>query len=81
MGAYAIELTVDEEQVERGLRGNLLMTVAREVVPELTSSDSTQDASTQKPIRTNYGLIPAIPFEVSKQKPARNSNKSPSQRR
>lgn len=70
-GAYAIELTVDEEQAERGLRGNLLMTVTREVVPELTSSDTAEAASTQKPLLTNYGLLPAIPFEVSKQKPRR----------
>ncbi len=71
MGAYAIELTVDDEQVARGLRGNLLMTASREVASELTSSASTESAATQKPLRTDYGLLPAIPFEVSNQKPRR----------
>lgn len=71
MGAYAIELTVDEEQVERGLRGNLLMTLTREVMPEATSPDSNEAAPTAKPWSTNYGLLPAIPFEISKQKSRR----------
>lgn len=71
MGAYAIELTVDEEQVERGLRGNLLMTLTREVMPEATSADSNEAAPTAKPWSTNYGLLPAIPFEISKQKSRR----------
>ena len=71
MGAYAIELTVDEKQVERGLQGNLLMTLTREVTPEPAASDPPEAAATRKPQRTDYGLLPAIPFEVSKQKPRR----------
>ncbi len=71
MGAYAIELTVDEEQVKPGLQGNLLMTLTREVTFEPTSTDPAEAASTREPWRTDYGLLPAIPFEVSKQKPRR----------
>ena len=67
LGAYAIELTVDRQQVERGLRGNLLIALTREVSLEPVSSDPTEAVSTRKPLRTDYGLLPAIPFEVSKQ--------------
>ncbi len=77
MGAYAIELTVDGEHVERGLRGNLLMTLTREVTPEPAASDSAEATAAQQPVRTNYGLLPAIPFEVSNLKPRSKPKKTP----
>ena len=59
MGGAAIELKTGEG-IEPGLRGNLILGLSREYTPEPTESDAAP-----KTRQTNYGLLPAIPFEVS----------------
>jgi len=61
-GAPAIKISTDEE-VDPELRGNLLISVYREYTPKPTESNPAPRAR-----RTDYGYLPAIPFEVSKRK-------------
>ena len=65
-GAFAIQLSTSAEEVEPGLRGNLLISVYKEYTPEPTESDP----SPQKR-RTDFGFLPAIPFEVAQRKSTR----------
>ncbi len=64
-GIPAVELATTEE-VPPGLRGNLLLSVYREYTPQPTESDPAP-----RPRRTDYGYLPAIPFEVSQRKSTR----------
>ena len=59
--ATAIEFDVSPDEFEPGLRGNLLFSVYKEYTPEPTENDPAPRAR-----RTDYGLLPAIPFEISK---------------
>ncbi len=61
-----IEIKTDD-QVQPGLRGNLIISLTREFTVEATEPNATP-----KTRRTNYGWLPAIPFEVSERKTARN---------
>jgi hypothetical protein len=65
-GAFAIQLTTVEEEVEPGLRGNLIMSVYKEYTPAPTEENPAPRAR-----RTDYGFLPAIPFEVSQRKSVR----------
>ncbi len=62
-GALAIQLSTSADEVEPGLRGNLLISVYKEYTPEPTESDPSPRTR-----RTDYGFLPAIPFEVSERK-------------
>lgn len=64
-GAMAIEISSEADVVQPGLRGNLLISVYREYTPEPTESNPAPRSR-----RTDYGYLPAIPFEVSKRKSA-----------
>jgi hypothetical protein len=66
MGSFAIQISTSSEEVEPGLRGNLLISVYREYTPEPTESNPAPRAR-----RTDYGFLPAIPYEVSKRKSVR----------
>jgi hypothetical protein len=66
MGSFAIQISTSSEEVEPGLRGNLLISVYREYTPEPTESNPAPRAR-----RTDYGFLPAIPYEVSKRKSLR----------
>lgn len=61
MGAVAIAFIVSSDEMEPGLRGNLLVNVYKEYTPKPTENDPAPRAR-----RTDYGLLPAIPFEISK---------------
>lgn len=63
--SFDIEFTLDE-QVEPGLRGNLMITLSR----EFTVEPSEPEATPQKR-RMDYGWLPAIPFEISERKTSR----------
>ncbi|EMI52321.1 peptidase [Rhodopirellula sallentina] len=64
-GGFAIELDVDKEsaaeekQLQPRERGNLLMSVYKEI-----TAKPTEENPNPKPRRINYGYLPAIPFEV-----------------
>ncbi|MCM2373375.1 peptidase [Aporhodopirellula aestuarii] len=66
-GNYAIELVVDNEsiaedkQFKPGDRGNLLLSVYKEV-----TAKPTEDNPAPTPRRNSYGYLPAMPFEISK---------------
>ncbi len=60
MGRYALKLTTDADEVEAGLRGNLLFQVFRETTPAPTKANPQP-----QPRRTAYGYLPAVPFEVN----------------
>ncbi len=64
-GSFAIKITTTED-VEPELRGNLLMSVYQEYTPAPTEANPAP-----RPRRTDYGYLPAIPFEVSKRKSSR----------
>ncbi len=59
-GAFAVKISTTEE-VEPELRGNLLMSAYKEFTPA-----PTEENPAPRTQRTNYGFLPAIPFEVSK---------------
>jgi hypothetical protein len=65
-GRFAIEVTTSADEVEPGLRGNLLINVYKEYTPEPTEAEPAP-----KPRRTDYGMMRAIPFEVTKRKSIR----------
>ena len=65
-GRFAVKLTTSAD-IEPELRGNLLFNVYKEYTPEPTESNPAP-----KPRRTDYGFLPAIPFEISKRKAARS---------
>jgi hypothetical protein len=60
-GATAIEFDVSPDAFGPGLRGNLLVSVYKETTPEPTENDPAPRSR-----RTDYGFLPAIPFEISK---------------
>jgi hypothetical protein len=62
MGGSAIEIKTDG-QAEPGLRGNLLVRLSKEYTPAPSASDPSPRTR-----RTDYGFLPAIPFEVSERK-------------
>lgn len=66
MGGFAVQWTTDGASVEPGLRGNLLLHVYRETTPEPTEANPAP-----RPRRTDYGFLPAIPFEVDQRKASR----------
>jgi hypothetical protein len=66
MGAVALKLKTDAEMVEGGLRGNLLLSAYRLTIPSPTAENPNP-----KPWRTDYGYLPAVPFEVAEKKPRR----------
>ncbi len=68
MGRYALKLTTDAEKVDPGQRGNLLFHVFRETIPA-----ATEENPQPEPRRTDYGLFPAVPFEVTGSAGRRNS--------
>ena len=59
-GRYALKFTMNPDQTQPELRGNLLLHVFREVTPAATKANPNP-----KPQRTDYGYLPAIPFEIS----------------
>jgi hypothetical protein len=59
-GQYAVKFTTQPDEVQPGLRGNLLLHVFREVTPAPTKANPNP-----KPQRTDYGYLPAIPFKIS----------------
>ncbi len=63
MGTYAIEVTGDAEQLEAGLRGNLLFYAYRTTTPAPTKENPNPQTR-----RTDFGYFPAISFEVVGQK-------------
>jgi hypothetical protein len=65
-GPPAIEFTTAVEEVEAGLRGNLLVSVYSEYTPQ-----PSEDEPAPRPRRTDYGYLPAIPFEVAERKSVR----------
>ncbi|QEG00993.1 hypothetical protein Mal15_50690 [Stieleria maiorica] len=65
MGA-AIKFDVSAEEIDPGARGNLLLSVYKEFTPEPTESDPAP-----RPRRTEYGFLPALPFEVIGQRGSR----------
>ena len=66
MGTAAIEFGVSDNEFKAGFRGNLLVSVYKEYTPAPTENDPAP-----KTRRTNYGLLPAIPFEISKRQAPR----------
>ncbi len=64
--AFAVQLSTSAEEVEPGLRGNLLISIYKEYTPKATESDPSP-----KKRRTDYGFLPAIPFQVSQRKSTR----------
>ncbi|TWU36011.1 peptidase [Novipirellula artificiosorum] len=65
-GAFGIKITTEEEEIEPGLRGNLIFSVYKEETPKPTEQEPEP-----KPRRTDYGYLPAIPFEVAVRKTSR----------
>ena len=63
---FAVQLNADAEATEPGLRGNLLLHAYQETTPVATDENPNP-----MPRRTDYGLLPAIPFEVSQRKSTR----------
>ncbi|MCA9119202.1 MAG: peptidase [Planctomycetaceae bacterium] len=63
---FAVKLNVDAEESEPGVRGNLIFNVYRETTPPPTENDPNP-----RPRRTDYGLLPAIPFELSQHQATR----------
>ncbi len=63
---FAVQVTVDAEAVEPELSGNLLLRVFRETTPAPTT-----EIPKPRPRRTAYGLLPAMPFEVSARRSTR----------
>ncbi|MCA9137357.1 MAG: hypothetical protein KDB00_11380 [Planctomycetales bacterium] len=59
--SVAIRFDSSSDQLAPGLQGNLLISVYTEFTPEPTEADPAPKAR-----RTDYGLLPAIPFEVTK---------------
>ncbi len=66
VGGAAIKLEVSGEKIQPGERGNLLLSVYKEFTPEPTEADPAP-----KPRRTDYGFLPAMPFEVTSQRASR----------
>jgi hypothetical protein len=66
MAGFVLKVTTDPEKLKAGSRGNLLLHAYRISTPK-----SAQSNSTPQPWRAEYGYLPAIPFEVVKQKHAR----------
>lgn len=64
--SIAIRFETSADGLRPGLQGNLLISVYKEYTPEPTESDPAP-----KPRRTDYGLLPAIPFEVDDRSAAR----------
>jgi hypothetical protein len=64
-GSFAIQITTTED-VDPELRGNLIMSVYKEYTPAPTEQNPAPRAR-----RTDYGYLPAIPFEVSKRRSSR----------
>lgn len=65
-GAFAIKISTSKEDVKPGSQGNLLMSVFKEYTPAPTEAEPAP-----KTRRTNYGFLPAIPFEVAVRKSVR----------
>lgn len=63
---FAVKLNVDAEESEPGVRGNLIFNVYRETTPPPTENDPNP-----RPRRTDYGLLPAIPFRLSQHQATR----------
>ena len=61
LGEFAIEIATDPHAVQPGLQGNLVLRAYRE-----STSEPTQADPTPKMRQTDFGYLPAIPFEVSK---------------
>jgi hypothetical protein len=61
VGEFAIEVTTDATEVQPGMRGNLVLRAYRESTPEPTKNEPAP-----KMRQTDFGYLPAIPFEVSK---------------
>ena len=59
MGSAAIKLQIAPDSLQPDTQGNLLMSVYKEFTPAPTEADPAP-----KPRRTDYGFLPAIPFEV-----------------
>lgn len=66
MGSVAIKFELDAEKVKRGSRGNLLLSVYHEFTPEPTEDDPAPRAR-----RTDYGFLPALPYEIVTRKSRR----------
>ena len=66
MRGFGVELSTSAEEIEPGLRGNLLLSVYKEYTPKPTEADPSPRTR-----RTDYGYLPAIPFEVSQRKSVR----------
>ena len=64
-GYFEIKLETTGES-EPGLQGNLLLSVYKEYTPRPTEADPAP-----RPRRTDYGYLPAVPFEISKRKSVR----------
>jgi hypothetical protein len=65
-GTFAIQLKTSADEVVPGMRDNLLISVYKEYTPKPTEADPSPRAR-----RTDYGFLPAIPFEVSERKSLR----------
>ncbi|MCA9143734.1 MAG: peptidase [Planctomycetaceae bacterium] len=66
LNRFAVKITTAVEEAEPGLRGNLLLRVLKETTPAPTVENPMP-----KPRRTDYGLLPAIPFEIAQRKSVR----------
>ncbi|WP_146599801.1 peptidase [Novipirellula aureliae] len=63
---YGIKLTSDPAEIDKELKGNLIIRVYRELTPEPTEA-----VPIPKPKRTDLGILPAIPYEFSQRRSRR----------
>lgn len=63
LGNLAIRLTVEDNKSDPGSRGNVLIVAYR-----LTTPKSTADNPNPKPWRSDYGYLPAVPYESTAKK-------------
>lgn len=66
LGRFAVKLTIDQDEVQPGLQGNLLLHVHRETTPP-----ATEDNPNPRARRTDLGFLPAVPFAVAERRATR----------
>jgi hypothetical protein len=63
-GGLIVSIATDAKAADASLQGNLIFEVSREWTPA-----ATEEMPAPKPLRRSYGILPAMPFELTSQTP------------